>query len=235
MKKILVLTSFFILTCFQLSAQTQHQNSGWFLFLNSTKLNDKWGLHLDVQMRSADNWDYVRNTLFRPGVTYYLNKNNNITAGYLWVTTFNQPVGQPKYHLSEHRIWEQYIHTHKIKSVFATHRLRLEQRFIGRKGVEDVFAQRFRYFVRLVQPLKKVEQTFAKGAFVALQNEIFFNVQNKELLNDSFFDQNRAYLALGYRFSKHVDAEIGYVNQLQKGATHNTINNALQLALYTRF
>ena len=71
--------------------------------------------------------------------------------------------------------------------------------------------------------------------FVALQNEFFLNLQNKDELNGSTFDQNRAYLAVGYRFSKAFDVEAGYLNQAVKGASVNTMNNAVQLALYTRF
>lgn len=235
MKKLFLITLFSFLSLYQLSAQTVQQNSGWFAFFNSTKFNSKWGLALDIQVRSADNWDYVRNTLFRPGITYYINNKSNATVGYLLATTYNRIDGAPKSTLNEHRIWEQYILTHKISSVFATHRFRLEQRFIETNGPDDTFAQRFRYFFRFIQPLEKQTEGFSKGAFVALQNELFLNIQNKDKINGSFFDQNRAYLAVGYRFSKKFDAEVGYLNQAQKGAKNNVMNNVVQLALYTRF
>lgn len=230
MRKLFFLT---LLACAcnqQASSQTQQQNTGWFLFLNSVKFSQKWGMHLDVQVRSADNWEEVRNTLIRPGLTYYINKNNNVTLGYLLNTTFNNNTT-----LNEHRIWQQYIRAHQFKSAFVSHRFRLEQRFIERANSKDVFAQRFRYFVRVIQPLKKYEQTFTKGAFVALQNEAFLNIQNKNELNNSLFDQNRAYLALGYRFSKQFDMEAGYLNQAVKGKQINNANQVAQLALYTRF
>lgn len=230
MKKLLFVALFGALGFSQLSAQTVQQNTGWFALFNATKFNSKWGLALDIQVRSADDWAYVRNTLFRPGLTYYINDRNNVTAGYALITTDNKVNT-----LLEHRIWEQYILTHKISSVFAMHRFRLEQRFIETNGPDDTFSQRFRYFFRFIQPLQKQEGGFSKGAFVALQNEIFFNLQNKDKLNGSFFDQNRAYLAAGYRFSKKIDAEIGYLNQTQKAASNTVMNNVIQLALYTRF
>ncbi|WP_443936612.1 DUF2490 domain-containing protein [Pedobacter sp. MW01-1-1] len=234
MKKILLFISLLCIGL-SLSAQTVHQNSGWFLFLNSTKFNDKWGMHFDFQVRSADDWGYVRNTLIRPGVTYYINPSSNATVGYLWVTnTAEIPATGAKITANEHRIWEQYIYNHKLKSVFVSHRLRLEQRFFERAN-EDVFAQRFRYFFRMIQPLQKAEPKFTKGPFVALQNEIFLNVQNNSNVNNSFFDQNRAYLAVGYRFSKAFDLEAGYLNQYIKGAAINSLNNVIQLGVYTRF
>jgi hypothetical protein len=224
----------FLFLGLQAFSQTTQQTSGWLFLLNSTKFSDKWGMHLDVQLRSHDDLDGVKNFLFRPGVTYYISKNSNATLGYLLASTFHQVEGAPDRHTAEHRIWEQYIITHKIKTVNLQHRFRLEQRFID-AGAEDVFAQRLRYFIRGVLPLGEAKEAFTKGAFVALQNELFFNVQNKSKLNDHFFDQNRAYGAVGYRFSKKVDVEAGYMNQTIKGASNNTMNNIIQLALYTRF
>ncbi|WP_231464419.1 MULTISPECIES: DUF2490 domain-containing protein [unclassified Pedobacter] len=236
MKKPLLLAIVLLMVVGKLSAQTQNQNTGWFMFVNNTKFNEKWGLQFDFQVRSADKWDHVRNTLVRPALQYFINKNSNVALGYLWQTTQMFPAGSDAaVSLNEHRIFEQYIYNHKIKSVFASHRVRLEQRFIGRTGNEELFSQRFRYFFRLIQPLQKTEETFTKGAFVALQNEVFLNLQNKDELNGYVFDQNRTYLALGYRFSKKFDIEAGYMNQASKGRINNTVNNIVQLALYTKF
>lgn len=237
MRKISLIVLFSLFAGFSY-AQTVKQNSGWFMFLNSTKFNDKWGMHFDLQVRTQDNWDGVRNLLVRPGVTYYINKNSNATLGYLYTPTFLQftpAMASAKSTLTEHRIWQQYIYSHNPwKSAALSHRFRLEQRFIERQ-TDDLFSQRFRYFFRLVQPLQKQEGAFTAGVFAALQNETFFNIQNKEELNDSFFDQNRAYFAVGYRFSKKFDLEAGYLNQAIKGKTNTTVNNAVQIAVYTRF
>ncbi|WP_316796111.1 DUF2490 domain-containing protein [Pedobacter agri] len=234
MRKILLLAVISIAVFGKLSAQTTYQNSGWFMFVNNTKLNEKWGLQFDAQVRSSDNWGYVRNTLVRPALQYFFNKSHNVALGYLWNTTQNQFVVSGNSFLHEHRIFEQYIFNHKLSSVFASHRVRVEQRFIER-GNEDVFSQRFRYFFRLIQPLQKTAASFDKGAFVALQNEVFLNFQNNEKINNSVFDQNRLYLAGGYRFSKKVDLEIGYMNQAIKNTSNHTNNSIVQLAVYTRF
>lgn len=236
----IVLAALLSFTATSLFAQTVNQNSGWFMFLNSTKFSDKWGMHFDLQVRSEDDWKNVRNLLVRPGVTYYINKNSNATLGYLFTQTYLPDLimlgfGNPKKTLTEHRIWQQYIYNHQPwKGATLSHRFRLEQRFIERQ-TNDLFSQRFRYFFRLVQPLKRQEGAFTKGMFAALQNELFFNLQNKEELNGSLFDQNRAYLAVGYRVSKSFDIEAGYLNQSIKGANVNTVNSVAQLALYTRF
>ncbi|AMP99332.1 hypothetical protein AY601_2442 [Pedobacter cryoconitis] len=232
--------SIFLLTvlCFlgtTVIAQTNSQNSGWLFLLNNTKINEKWGTHLDVQVRSADNWSNVRNFLFRPGITYFINPQNDLTVGYLLSETHNQVDDLGEHKLVEHRIWQQYIHKHKISTVNVSHRFRLEQRFVEKVRDQDIFAQRLRYFVRFLIPLKKEAQQFEQGLFAALQNELFFNVQHKDKLSGHFFDQNRAYAALGYRFSKKFDLEAGYLNQAVKGVSTNSVNNVIQLAVYTRF
>jgi len=51
---------------------------------------------------------------------------------------------------------------------------------------------------------------FTQGFFAALQNEVFVNIGDPSPVNGKFFDQNRAYLAVGYRWSRQFDLEMGY-------------------------
>lgn len=235
MRIVLSLVVIIFLTSTNLIAQTINQNSGWLFLLNNTKISDKWGAYVDVQVRSSDNWQDTRNFLFRPGVTYYANSNNEFTVGYLLNQTFLHFIGSADNMLTEHRIWEQYVYKQKLSTISISHRFRLEQRFIERNNDDALFSQRLRYFVRFILPLQKNKQTFNEGFYAALQNELFFNLQNKDQLNGKVFDQNRAYLALGYRASKKLDVEIGYLNQAIKGLNNNTVNNVTQLAIYTKF
>jgi hypothetical protein len=215
------------------SAQTTHENTGWFAWFSSYKLSARWRLHFDGQIRSADDWEYARTILLRPGIIYVLNPNNTLTLGYAYIATNSRPANGSKTTLSENRIWEQYINTTKIGRTSLQNRLRLEQRFIERT-TENVFAQRLRYFARAMIPFAKPKGSFNKGFFGAMQNEVFFNIQNKDKINNNFFDQNRVYMAIGYRFSKKVDVDAGYMNQFVKGATTDVSNNIVQLALYSR-
>ncbi|MCJ0742196.1 DUF2490 domain-containing protein [Pedobacter montanisoli] len=234
MKKLLL---FLILSLVTLCgfAQTVNQHAGWLMFLNSTKINDKWSLHFDFQMQSADNWEYVRRILVRPGITYSINKNQRVTAGYLYNPTYSRVIGASNSTLTENTIWEQYLITHKFQAAAVTHRFRLEQRFMERSNADDFFMQRFRYFFRVLQPLSKNKGAFNQGIYAALQDEVFFNVQHKEQVNGRLFDQNRVFLALGYRISPKVDVEAGYLNQYIKGSSNVTYNHVAQLSINTRF
>ena len=76
---------------------------------------------------------------------------------------------------------------------------------------------------------------FTKGFFAAVQNEIFVNISGSSAVNGKFFDQNRAYLAVGYRYNRQFDLELGYMNQYISGAGSNSTNNhILQFATYLR-
>ncbi len=215
------------------AASTTDLESGWAAWFNTTKFNERWGLASDVQLRSSDQWDEVQNVLLRPGLSYFIDAHNNLTFGYAWIGTLNAPSGD----LVEHRIWQQYVHTQPLGPAALTHRLRLEQRFVEpADGSDRRFSQRLRYFLRVMLPLQsRPHAAFEHGWFAAMQNELFFNVQHRDAVNGASFDQNRAYLAVGYRVSTRLDLELGYLNQYVNGRSGDTLNHVVQLALYTRF
>jgi hypothetical protein len=220
---------------FSVKAQYTNQHSGWLAWFNTMKLSPKVGLSFDGQLRSADRLSSVKNVLIRPGFTYFFDNTKNATLGYAFILTNQDPVLFTNDHLIEHRIWQQFIYNAQLGKIPLVNRFRLEQRFIELNS-SNVFSQRFRYFIRSVIPVQKQNaKPFSKGMFIALQNEIFLNIQNKEQLNNKFFDQNRAYLASGYRVNSTLDLEAGYLNQYLKGKTNTTSNHVIQLALYTRF
>ena len=232
MRRTLYILLFFIISPVLLFAQTKEQ-SAWFAFLNTTKINNRWGLQFDVQFRSADEVKYVRNYLFRSAIAYTFDKKNNLSIGH---TIYETNTGAtPSVTLNEHRITEQYVHTESIKSIAITNRFRLEQRFIEKTPATNVFSQRFRYFLKVLIPLAKQESAFKKGLFATVQDEIFLNIQNKGSINGSLFDQNRVYAGIGQRFSPKLDVEIGYMSSFQKRSSVDLRNSVMQLAFFTRF
>ncbi|GAA4781192.1 DUF2490 domain-containing protein [Olivibacter ginsenosidimutans] len=205
----------------------------WGAWFNNVKFNEKWGMNNDIQFRAGRNWKESALFLIRPGVNYYVRPNQTASIGYATTLTLHHIKDQSR--LTEHRIWEQYIITNHMFELPFQHRFRLEQRFLKRSE-ETHFTQRARYFIRGILPLNTIlAQTFNKGAFIALQNELFFNIQHKNVVNQHFFDQNRAYTAFGYRFSPSYDLEMGYMNQfLKRSHPPSQFTHILQVAFYTR-
>lgn len=232
MLRIFYILLFFIISPVLLFAQTKEQ-AVWFSILNTTKINDHWGLQFDIQFRSADDVKYMRNFLFRSAIAYAFNKKNNVSIGHSESDTNSGPA--PYTSLTEHRINEQYIHNESIKSIAITNRFRLEQRFIEKTPTTSVFSQRFRYSLRVLIPLAKQGSSFKKGLFATVQDEVFINVQNKDKINGSLFDQNRAYAGIGQRFSPKIDMELGYMKLFQKRSSTDLSSSIVQLAFFTRF
>jgi len=237
---------FAIMVCFlpvTLLVAQQNLHSGWLASFNTFSLSNKWSLHLDVQLRSTDELSQVQTILFRPGINYHLNKKQVLTAGYAYIP--NRYVSAADNELiAEHRLWQQFIQLQPVKKLSIQHRFRFEERFIPKPAVDNEglyadeysFATRFRYFVRSVIPLTSQTGAFEKGIFTALQNEVFLNATNQNAVNGKTFDQNRLYIALGYRLVKQFDIEAGYMWQFveRKKGLGTTNNNIAQLALYWR-
>jgi len=208
---------------------SDNEQSGWLAWFNNTALTPDFGLISDVQVRSRDEWTGVRNLLVRPGLSWFAAPGHTFSAGYAYIGTY--PEGAPA--ATEHRTWQQYVFSRALSFGSVSQRLRLEQRFIGRNGADDLYSDRLRWFGRAVLPLDGA-MPFRHGAFVALQNEVFLNLSARDELNARTLDQNRAYVALGWRLSPTTDVEIGYLNQWTQRRNGDTVNHILQVALYTQ-
>jgi hypothetical protein len=219
-------------------AQVQH--TGWLASFNTFKLSSKTSLHFDAQLRSTDGINNIQTILLRPGLNYHLNPSMTATAGYGFIDnrrTLEEVTG----YASEHRIWEQFIVSHKINTISIAHRFRLEQRFLPVTTIEDNKLQvidrntshRFRYFIRNIVPLQN-KNAFSQGFFFALQDEVFLNIAKQDAVNGKTFDQNRLYLAFGYRLPGKLDLEAGYMNQYTTTRMGFINNHIAQIALYKR-
>lgn len=231
----------FLLTFCTLNVSAQSQFSGWGASFNTIKLDKKFSVHADMQWRSTDEWKQMQTLLLRPGLNFHANKNLVITAGYAYISNRNR-AGSLSAYIPEHRIWQQVIYNHKIKTISAAHRFRLEQRLLAQTAIVSnelqktgtVTSHRFRYFTRNTLPFQNAA-SFDRGWFGALQNEVFVNIANNDRVNGKFFDQNRLYLAIGYRLSRSFDLEAGYMNQYVSGSGDRFANNHItQLATYLR-
>lgn len=221
-------------------AYAQVQKSGWLASFNTFKLNNKTSLHFDAQLRSTDEIKNIQTLLLRPGINYHINPSMSVTAGYGFI--HNRLIkSEVTGYVNENRIWEQFIIAHKIKTISIAHRFRLEQRFLPITEIQNNLLEvtdhnmshRFRYFIRNIIPLQN-QNAFSQGFFFALQDEVFLNFAKQENVNGKTFDQNRLYLAVGYRLPGKIDIETGYMNQYTSTRTGFINNHIAQLALYKR-
>jgi hypothetical protein len=223
------------------SCISQTTFNGWFAANNIFKVNEKFSVHLDMQLRSTDQLEHVNTFIFRPGLNWHFRKNMIATVGYGYFHSRRVKSGISGY-VPEQRIWQQLIVNHAAGFVTIQHRFRLEQRFMGKyhadngelKTEGNTFANRFRYLSRAMIPFNG-SKPFVKGVYGALQDELFLNIGDKSAVNGKLFDQNRFYLALGYRLTAKFDLEAGYMNQYVLGSgDHVNRAHIAQLATYLR-
>lgn len=190
-------------------ASSQNSDLGnWLMYIGNKKLNSKWNIHNEVQYRNYNVAGDLEQLLLRTGIGYNLTENNNnILLGYGYILSENYIEDtNDKSSVNEHRIFQQFTTKQNIGTVKLSHRYRFEQRFI-----EDDFKMRFRYFLGINIPLKN-------SLYLSTYNEIFLNTKS------SIFDRNRVYGGVGYKFSKALKLELGYMNQFFEKTSRDQIN-----------
>lgn len=185
----------------------------------------------DVQLRSTDDWSDLRTVIVRPGANFTLRPNLAVGLGYAYVGTNAQ--GGPD--STEHRLWQQLIGTHRVGETPLTHRVRLELRDMKDPFGADLRATRLRYFVRAMLPLRhEGAGALVRGPYLAVQNEVFLNLDRQYRLNGRTLDQNRTFLGFGQRLGD-LDVEIGYLHQYVSARGADTRNHAVMFSLVSRF
>ncbi|SFP99010.1 DUF2490 domain-containing protein [Hymenobacter arizonensis] len=208
--------------------------NAWLMFFSDAQLTNRWGLHTEAQLRRADGLKSPLQEFARLGLNFNLSDQVMLTGGYAYALTHpygDFPVAEK---FPEHRLYQQLL----LKSTYGpfqvAHRFRLEQRWLRRPLETDyTYLNRTRYQVRaamaLVRPSEGIQP---RTPYLAVSNEVFINYGKNVTRN--IFDQNRAYGAFGYQFTKALAIEAGYLHQLlaQGNGTVFEYNHTLQLGIY---
>lgn len=206
MRKILFI---FALLLIPLKINSQESGLGnWLIYIGSKQLNSKWNLHHEIQYRNYNGLGDLEQLLIRTGLGYTIGPKSNLLLGYGYINSENYTGnGNDQVTVEEHRIFQQFITKQSIGSVSLQHRYRFEQRFI-----ESNFKTRFRYFLSINIPFKNSKY------YASAYNEIFLNGESQ------VFDRNRIYGGLGYKVSKGIKLELGYMSQVFETSSRDQIN-----------
>lgn len=196
----------------------------WVGYFNQTRLTDKFGLWVDLQLRTKEDFfNDLSVSLNRFGLTYYLTDNTKFTAGYAYVH-FYPGENHPGTYQPEHRPWQQVQWNTKYGKKRMMQWIRLDERFRKRLlndstlGDDYSFNYKLRYNLFYDIPLSK--KGIVPGAFsFVINDEVHVNFGKQIVLNT--FDQNRFFLGFKYQFSEHSNLQLGYMNLFQQLAAGN--------------
>jgi len=211
--------------------QTTDLTQVWTGYFNQTRFSKHWGAWFDAQLRTKDDFvDDLTVLIIRPGITYYVNDALKLTAGYGYITHFDQDnfkVSRP-----EHRPWQQVQwHTRYGKNRTAQY-LRLEERYRRKIAPDSTLASghnfnfRFRYNFLWQIPLNGAE--LRKGSLSLILNDEVHVAFGKEVVYN-YFDQNRFFAGLAFNVNPTDNIQLGYLNvfqQLPAGNRYRSIHAA---------
>lgn len=205
---------FFLSLIVHLNADAQPSSLGnWLIAIGDKRFNAKWNWHQEIQYRNFNFLGDTEQLLLRTGVGYNLSENNNnVLMGYAYVYSEPYASDGSKSSFSEHRLYQQFITRQTFGRFSIQHRYRFEERFLP-----DDFRLRFRYFLALNVALSKKLMTDGT-LYLSAYNEIFLHTDN------NYFDRDRIYGGLGYRFNSICRLEFGLMSQVTSTQTRNQLN-----------
>lgn len=218
-----------------------HNTIAWGQLFTTIKLKKNWNVLAEYQWRRTEGVRYWQQSLLRGALQYNISPQLSVAVGYGWIETFpygDYPIAANGT-FSEHRIHEQLQLKNAFGKLVLSQRLRIEQRWVGRREpivereIEDwVFSHRFRYLLRLQYPIMQGD---GFNLYTAVADEVFISAGKNVGANT--FDQNRLMLIVGSKLHKNVAVEAGYIKQTVfqgRRVNNQTIvqnNDGLTLAL----
>lgn len=236
MKLILFTLCFLIAAeCLAQTKQTVEEEQIWLGYFNQTRFSNKWGMWMDIHLRTKENFaTNFSQLLVRPGLTYYITDDVKITAGYAFVNHFpadnHKNISRP-----EHRPWQQIQWHTNYPKLKLMQWFRLEERFRRKIKNEDELADgfnfnwRLRYNILTQIPLSKKRFEPGTFSFVA-SNEVFVNFGKEVVYN--YFDQNRFFVGLHHHVTKTDNLQFGYLNVFQQLAAGNRYKSIHAVRLF---
>jgi hypothetical protein len=209
----------FIVPALAQTKQTQTLQQVWTGYFNQTRISNRFGFWLDLQLRTKDDFfkDFSQ-LIIRPGLTYYVNDAAKLSAGYAYIKIYpadnHGKIAQP-----EHRPWQQLQWHTKYGRTRTMQWLRLEERFrkkiVNDSTLGDSYNFNFRARYNFLWQIPLTNHPIKKGDFsFIINNEIHVNFGKEITYN--YFDQNRAFIGFAYHVNPNDNVQFGYLNVFQQ-------------------
>jgi hypothetical protein len=239
LKQFVVWTFFFFLplALFAQQKSVVYEQQFWLGYNANIKLNSRWGIWLDGEIHTNDNYfnNFSQYTLRFAG-TYFLKNNNKFTAGYGY-TDYLPGEGHKNISIPEHQLWQQFQWFNNVSKHKLMQWVRLEQKWKENVLNDSTAANdytntyKFRYNIFYSLPLSK-RGFNPKSLSLAFIDELY--LYYGATIANHIFDQNRIFIGLSYAVNKHDNFVFGYMNiqQQNPAATQLRISSVIKATLF---
>ncbi|GAB3224281.1 hypothetical protein GCM10027346_04260 [Hymenobacter seoulensis] len=197
---------------------------GWLVYAGDHQLSKKWALHTEYQWRRVNWLRAPQQQLARLGLVRELSERVSVSGGYTYFQAhrYGSYPTVPNRPEPEQRLYEDISLLDALGRLTLTHRLRLEQRWLGSRNeqgrgpVQDwEYQNRIRYQLSVQFPLQG--PTVEDGEYyLNAFDEVFLGFGRN--VGDNVFNQNRLSGGLGYQFSENTKVELNYLYQISQHA-----------------
>ena len=200
-------------------AQTKGLGS-WNIVNLKYTINEKWSFFGEAQLRSLSFYSQFHYHEYKAGVNYKAHPNVLLTLAAGDYDTYKEGGNfkSPKNN-DEFRIWPQITLTQSIKRFKIDQRYRAEFRF-----TTNGYRTRYRYRAGISYPFGKNNKDY-KPFLLNASNEIFFTGK------EPYFERNRLLVSIGYKLSKQLSIQMGYLHQFDYKINDETGRDFLQVGI----
>lgn len=212
---------------------TREQDALWAGVVAEQQVTDRVALWFDGSWRRMGLGARPQQLLLRPGVLVTVAPGVKVGAGYTWVATApygRLPIAHPT---REHRSWVDLQLAHAAGRVGATHRFRLEQRWVHPVANDTagpaVYSNRIRYRARGNLPLPRLA-LHGKPVTAFAWNELLMPLGGRA--QQFTIGQNRATVGVALPLSHATKVELAYMNLYNAFPARraNEVNHTLWLS-----
>lgn len=239
MKYVIIWVIFFLfpLVLFAQQKQVVYEQQIWPGYNANIKFNSRWGIWLDGEIHTNDNYfNNFSQLAFRFAGTYFLKNNNKFTAGYGY-TDYFPGEGHTNISIPEHFIWQQFQWFNNASKYKLMQWVRLEQKWkenvVNDSTAADNFTNTYKLRYNIFYQLPLSKRGFPpKSLSLAFGDELYLYYGST--IANHVFDQNRVFAGFSYAVNKHDNFVFGYLNIQQQNstATQLKISSVIKATLF---
>ncbi len=193
---------------------------------------DRARVWLEAQSRTDNNFTNEYQGMARAGLGYSLTDRSTIWAGYTYLPTQNITAATPDAKFKgQQDAFSAFRYVMPTKFGTFSFRTMFEANFMPYNN--NAVRYRPRQMVKFMHPME-----FEPRLSLISWDEFFLRANTTPTGGQSGFDQNRAFVGVGWTFNKNFRAEGGYLNQYLQGYNYNAtavMHHLVMASLFVNF